>query len=56
MSIEEQYYKDFQQKEYNDVLQILWENHCKYPAGQKWPPSLEEIKKEIQSNKWSSDR
>lgn len=47
MSVEDQYFKDFEKKDYDEALIILWEKHC---AGQApWPPPLTLVKKEIES-------
>jgi hypothetical protein len=54
MSIEDMYYKDFgSSNAYESAKQILWEKHCQYPERYPWPPNLDDLKSEIESDKWS---
>lgn len=54
MSIEDLYAKDFgNTSAYTSAKTILWEKHCKYPDRYPWPPTLEDIKKEIESDRWA---
>lgn len=46
----EESFKDVFKQEFNDAIQILWEEHCKYKS-KPWPPSFEDVKKEIENSK-----
>lgn len=46
-ALEEQYFKDFEKKDYDAALNTLWEEHCAGHIG--WPPTLEQVKKEMES-------
>lgn len=53
-SIEERYHQSFGDKDYDDALTTLWEEHNHHRnmgIGSSWPPSLEQVKKEIESIK-----
>ena len=33
----------------NSAMVMLWEKHCQFPKEQKWPPTIDEIEKELDS-------
>lgn len=49
-AIELQYFKDFQKKDYDAAVSVLWEEHC---AGHfdHWPPTVEQIKEAMDAQK-----
>jgi len=51
-TIEDRYFNDFGKCDYTAAVHYLWENHNKYGASgacPTWPPTLEQIKKEMKS-------
>jgi hypothetical protein len=49
-AIEDRYFNDFCVKDYEAAIHSLWEDHCAgYSNCPTWPPTLEQVKKEIKS-------
>lgn len=47
--LERLYNESFMKKDFDDACYMLWEYHCRYPQRYSWPPTLSDIKKEIDS-------
>lgn len=61
--IARRYYQDFGQRDYDNAIHYLWEDHCKYGANgsvPSWPPTLEQVKnavvQEAERRYWENDR
>lgn len=61
-SVEEKYFQDFGNEDYDSAIVLLWETHCSYGKNGScptWPPTLEQVKEKVKSiedaRAWNND-